>query len=52
MIFADNIFYLQMYLEQGAYVKHQDDKWWLFDKGGDGIESGKNLYDLIAKLKE
>ena len=49
---VDKVFWLQMYLEQDSTIKFQNDKWWLFDKHGNGIECGDSLYALIENLKD
>ena len=43
---------LQERLDKGDYLKKQDGQWWLFDKDGEGIASGKNIRDLALSLIE
>lgn len=41
---------LQARLERGEYLAKQDGEWHLFDKGGEGVTSGKNLREILVNL--
>lgn len=41
---------LQVRLERGEYLAKQDDLWHLFDKGGEGVTSGKDLKNILINL--
>lgn len=44
-----NILWLQRCLEQGAEIKYQDGKWYLFAKNGEALHSSDSLYNLIME---
>lgn len=37
--------------QDGKCISFQDNKWWLFEKGGDGIIGAKTLRELISKMR-
>lgn len=41
---------LQTRLERGEYLEHQDGRWHLFDKDGEGVASGASLRGLLIEL--
>ena len=41
---------LEAHLEKGAYIAKQEDKWYLFTKGGDGIVSGETIRNMLMNL--
>ncbi len=38
-------------LRIGCKISEQDGEWWLWEKGGDGIISGKTLAEMIQRLR-
>lgn len=41
---------LQARLERGEYLAKQDGEWHLFEPGGEGVASGKNLREILINL--
>lgn len=41
---------LERLYESGHYTKKQDGRWYLFDKGGDGIASGETFRGLCVNI--
>lgn len=43
---------LQQELLAGGKLDEQNDAWWLFAKGGDGVAGAATLFDLLLALGE
>jgi hypothetical protein len=41
---------LQIRLDKGCYIDHQDGLYWLFYPNGDGLCSGKTIKELLENL--
>jgi len=41
---------LESLLQRGCTIQEQDDRWWLFDKDGEGVISGQTLRDMCVNL--
>jgi hypothetical protein len=41
---------LQRLFREGHTITEQDDRWWLFDRNGEGVISGLSVRDLCVNI--